>query len=189
MGLRELPAYRPPTRTKYSREEAADILLQSLSEVDANGEQLRIIAAILLSQADFETGGFSACWNHNWGNLRCGGAGTAAPFTLIPGPVDENIDGRHVVASGEEDPLRVFRAYDSPLDGCRAWVGLIRTRYPWAWEYLLGSADSKQAAAQFVRCLADPTKPRQYYTANRERYAAGVAARYDACRKAVWGEP
>lgn len=186
MGIRDLSTFRDAVRTKLSRPEAAEILVRVLGAVEAwNGEQLRIAAAILLAQADFETATFGSIWNHNWGNVR---TTTASPFTLLPGAVDEYIAGKHVVASDPDDPLRVFRAYDTAESGCRAWAELIQRAYPWAWSVLLAASDGAESAVAFARALGDPGQKRRYYTANRERYAAGVGARWPACRKAVWGE-
>jgi peptidoglycan hydrolase-like protein with peptidoglycan-binding domain len=138
--------------------------------------------AKLLAQAMLETGNFASCYNFNWGNVR---ARDGEPFFMHPGAVDENIDGKHVVARGKDDPLRRFRAYASLEEGISEWLRVIRDLYVPGWT---AANDDDVSCYQFAHALGEPrAKGYRYYTADRDRYAKGTASRYPAAIGAVTG--
>lgn len=139
--------------------------------------------AKLLAQAMLETGNFASCYNFNWGNVR---AKDGEPYFMHPGAVDENIDGKHVVAKGKDDPLRRFRAYTSLEEGISEWLRVIRDLYVPGWN---AANDDSKTCYEFAFALGEPrANGYRYYTADRERYAKGTASRYTSALGAVRGD-
>jgi hypothetical protein len=163
--------------------------------LDCNGEQLRIAAAIVTAQWDFETGGGGSCWNHNPKNVRCRKGHEHQPFFLNPGKVNEWEDGELVYAQGPDDPMRIFAAFDDFASGIEEALDLIRDLYKPAWAYLQEAPDGLEGLKRYGRILGDGSCGRRFYTVPKGReeagianYCAGLASRYPACRKAAWGE-
>ena len=188
--LQSLPMYRPARKTPHELGEAATALVNVFSPIlDANGEEVHLVAAKGLAQLSFETATFASCYNENVGNLRTPGSRTDKfPFFLMPGAVDEYAvgkDGKVVryVARRPGDPLRIFASFEFLESGISAWLGLIRDHYPLAWSKL---TDPQARVEEFVTALAaDPRHA--YYTADPKVYARGSRSRYTLCLAAVMG--
>lgn len=190
MAFRDLPTFRPPKRTVYDLSEAGRVVVATVRAMPSaptiDGDLLAA-GAKALAQAVVETASFASCWWNNWGNLRVpGGHLDIYPFFLNPGKVDEYLQGKRVVAEGEEDELRIFRAFDTPGSGCRAWLELIRSAYPVAYEGIVSPSTS---ARSFGELLGQPnTRGLRYYTADPVRYGKALEERYPVCLAAVSGK-
>lgn len=190
MSLRTLSTFRPPKRTPHSLAEGGRAIIDAFRARGVafpSDRALLHAAAKGLTQIATETGSFDSCYWDNVGNLRVPGANYAGfPFFLNPGKVDENIDGEHVVASGAEDPLRIFRAFGALAEGVGAWLDLIHDAYPLAYASLLHGAGGPR---QWGEDLGQPNaRGRRYYTADPERYGSALEERYPVCFAAVSGK-
>ena len=163
-------------------------------------ELTEVGARMLVAQHRFETGGGSACWNWNLGNMK---ATVDQPHVYLAGPwevVSERAavelarhgNGLARIASDDEiaskgwscpkgskvvvfDPPHEasrFAAYQSLADGVSAWVSYYRTRVVTRTPDILGSLNSGDAAA-----VAHDLKQAGYYTGAEADYAAGLASR------------
>jgi len=177
MATKKIPAKNtskevPALITHPSLPDAVAALVVALPEASEK------TLAKLLAQAMLETGNFKY-----WGNVR---AKDGEPFFMHPGAVDENIDGKHVVAKGKDDPLRRFRAYASLEEGISEWLRVIRDLYVPGWK---AANDDSVSCYQFAHALGEPrANGYRYYTADRDRYAKGTASRFSAALAAVTGE-
>lgn len=135
-------------RTKLTHAQAKSYLTSALKSVlgrQPTNSEIKMVVA----QSDFETGGWSAMWNWNWGNSI---ATKGSAWFMIP-----------------SDTKHKYRPFSSAKEGALYYVNLLKSRFPNAWK-ILGSSDTT--------AFAEALKVHKYYEAPVETYAKGLAARY-----------
>lgn len=172
----------PPKRTRLTRRQARDALLDAFAKVTGEIPSPETLA-ILVAQTALETGQWRSIWNYNFGNIR-GQAPPPGGWTSFR--AGEIIDGKEVFL--EPGPHNKFRAYATAEDGARGFVEFLgvdsngdgHNRYGKAWKAALEGDPEK-----FSLELANAG----YYTANPTRYTKTLLALFRQflpyCREAT----
>jgi hypothetical protein len=173
--LRELSVSPPPMGSPARGEEREVARLQT--PITARGlyslfravdpSLPRDALLILVSQSQYETGGWKSCWNWNFGNV-----------THVKG------DGRDWFWSGDKDgagrPVRhQFVSFPTPEDGARAYLNFLKKHYAFAWSFVL-AGDPRG----FVHALKSK-KPYPYFEGDETTYANAVAANFANNQKII----
>jgi hypothetical protein len=127
--------------------------------------------AVLIAQTALETGRWKSMHNGNWGNIKSRPT-DGHYWTMFE--CDEIISGRRIVFKPPHDQCK-FRAYLTPTDGAEDYI-----------KFLTGARYSKALVQLKAGKVAEYTialKTAGYFTANLDRYVAGMKSLYNEFTK------
>jgi hypothetical protein len=117
-------------------------------------------------------------WNNNPGNIR---NRSNDDFFYNPGPVNEYINGKLVVASDKKDPIRKFKHFQTLTDGIEGMLQWVIKNHPGAFSAL---TDDGKTGYDFAFELGKPdNRGYHYYTDKPDHYAPGVERCFQAMLK------
>jgi|SRR5882724_212350 len=140
----------------------------------------RATVDLLLAQSALETGRWHSLMGYNVGNLKA--SSTAAEYDYCYFTTREYVAGKWETFY-PDDPVTRFRWYATLADGCADYLGLLQTRYAFAWDRVIaGDVDG------FVHAL----KTNGYFTAPEAAYDSSVrslAREFASLPAACWELP